>query len=78
MGFDSKLIKVLQGLFIQAFLTLGFIILLMKLSLSPQDQGGHLSHGDLFAVFREMEEGQRVPPTPVASQVILILNNLPL
>lgn len=44
LSLGSKLVKALEGLLIQAFSTLNFITLMVRLSLSPQKQGMHLSH----------------------------------
>lgn len=56
-------------------MTLDFITLVIRLSLSPQEKGGYLSHGYLFPDFRETKKSHRAPAASAVSQVILILKN---
>lgn len=72
LGLDSKL-NMLQGLFIQAFLTLDCYNFDKLVSQSFRNREG-IPHEDLFPAFRETEESQRAPPALAASRVILVQN----
>lgn len=69
LGLDSKLVKVLQSLFIQAFPTPGFVSLAIRLSLHPSRAGRAL---DMEIFLPAFWGKRRALPTAAAPQVILV------